>query len=522
MTVSRKTLQAIKDRPLSEALEALGSPLKRIGREYVTLCPWHDDTNPSLTISDQKGFCFCHCCRNGGDILDYIQKAKGLTLPEAAELAAGILNIPFELDNQDPGEAARKARERKNLINQLEAEQAAFKTNINSPENAKIRQIIKDRGLIPEACREFGIGYSDSGFFCNRITIPIHNHKSELVGFTGRAVSPDQPAKYKNSPDSLLFNKKSLIFNRHRAYENAVEAGCIIFVEGHLDVISMWQAGIKNVVAMQGTAAPEASAIKTLGRNIKNFILCFDGDAGGRKATEQFIGSVGSLAANGDISISVACLPEGQDPDDVIRSGGDLYGYISSAVSWLDWTIDVWVSALDKNNTALLTEVESRLKQLIDSLQSRALRTHYIDKASRLLAKNDKEAKALASQWGLGDSGFSNSEWEPRTPTQIRLAAERRLVRLFVHKDKHRDRLRPMMDELTNPAMIWLWRRLQELEHYSKVDLTPHSVMAIVAVAEPHFMDQLRPIVRPNVHVDDSKGVIAHLEAIIPPGDNLF
>jgi DNA primase len=519
MTVSQATLGAIKAEPLSAVIEGLGIAMKRIGREFVTLCPWHDDTNPSLTINDQKGFCFCHCCRNGGDIIDYIQKVKGLSMPEAAEVAANILGVEFRLHNEDPEEAIRRKRERQTEINRLEQQQSLLKANINSPEASQIRQILKDRNLSPKACREFGIGYAENGFFAKRITIPIYNHTGTLVGFTGRTVVEGEPAKYKNSSDSILFNKKSLIFNEHRAYPSAVEAGSIIFVEGHLDVISLWQAGICNVVAAQGTGAPDPSVIKRLSRNIKNFVLCFDGDAGGKRAAEQFISVAGPFAQRGEISINVVTLPDGKDPDELIREGEDLYLRIANAPSWLDWTIDVWAAQLDKDDTAMITDVERKLRSLIDNLHSKALRTHYIDRASRVLAKNDKAAKSLASGWDSGAEYVERNYWQPRTPAETRTAAERRLVRLFVHRPERRSRLEPLMDGLTNPALIWLWKRLQELQQCSTVDLTPSSIMAVVAVAEPHFMDQLRPIVRPNVKIDDADGVLQHLESVIRPSE---
>ena len=175
-------------------------------------------------------------------------------------------------------------------------------------------------------------------------------------------------------------------------------------------------------------------ALQRLTRNIKTIILCYDGDAGGRKATEQFIKVAGPLALEGKINLSVATLPEKSDPDEVIRSGGDLYAYLANAGSWLDWVIDTWAAALDKSDTAMVTDVEQRLRALIDGLRSKALRTHYIDKAARVLTNSEKEAEKLAKQWGNREFFSSEAEWAPRTPQEAREAAERRLLRLFVHR----------------------------------------------------------------------------------------
>jgi DNA primase len=277
----------------------------------------------------------------------------------------------------------------------------------------------------------------------------------------------------------------------------------------------MWCAGIKNVVAMQGTGAPEPSTLKRLARHTNNFILCFDGDAGGAKATEQFIKVAGPMALAGELNVNVAVLPEGSDPDDVIRSGGDLYSYLASADSWLDWVIDTWAASLDKSDTSMVTAVETKLRELIDGLKSKALRTHYIDKAARVLTTNEKEAEKLAKEWGNREFFSADAEWAPRSPQQTRLAAERRLLRLFVHRPNLRNQLAPMLPRVGNPALRWLSERLRELRDHCTTDLTPHSVMAVVVAAEPHYMDQLRTLVRPNVIIDDSQEVIQHLAVIL-------
>lgn len=515
MAITTRTLQAIKAAPLSTVVEAAGGSLKRIGHEFVTQCLWHEDANPSLTISDQKGFCFCHVCRSGGDALDYVQKRKGMNLRDAAEFSAAVLNIAFETDDEDSEQAkARRAAFAKDLST-ASSTQEKLRKNWTDPRAGRIRQFWLDRGLTKEASKEFGIGFDSYGDFSGRITVPIHDYKNRLVGWTGRATKEGQMPKYKNSADSDIFHKKLLVFNEPRGLEAAREAGCLIFVEGHLDVISMWQAGIRNVVAAQGTGAPDASVIKRLARSVKNFVLCFDGDAGGVKAVEQFIAATGAMASAGEINLNVATLPEGQDPDDMLRSGGDLYGLIAEAPSWLDWTIDTWAADLDKNDVAMITEVEERLKQLIGKLHSKALRTHYIDKASRALARDAKEAEKISKQWGNANEQRDVKAWEPRSPHEIRLAAERRLLRIYVHRAERRSELVPLVEQITNPALRWLWERLKELEACSTIDLTPHSVMAVVAASEPHYMKQVRTIIRPNVNVDDTEGVLHHLRGIL-------
>ena len=515
MAISKATLEKIGYLPVSEIVERIGGTLKRVGREFVTHCPWHDDTNPSLTINDDKSMCFCHVCRNGGDMIAYVQQKQGLSFRDAVDYIAGVFNIVVELDNEDPELAAQQRAEKKRQISLLESQQVTFKQNLNDPRAERIKDQLRQRGITPEASREFGIGICSSGAFEGRITIPIHNYKGELVGFVGRATREDQLAKYKNSENSDLFNKKSLVFNEYRASSAIIEADSVIFVEGHLDVVSMWQAGIRNTVAMQGTGAPDPLVLKRLARKVKTFILCYDGDAGGRKAVEQFISVAGPMALAGELSVSVVSLPEGSDPDEVIRSGGDLYQYIVSAPNWLDWIIDTWTAALDKSDTQSITAVEQKLKDLISGMRSKALRRHYIDKAARVLTSSSKEAEALAKDWGNASFFSVENSWQARSPVETRVAAERRAIRIFIHRPSKRSEIRPLMTQLSSPPLKWLWKRLEELEAHSSFDLTPHSVMALAVVAEPHYVNQLRALVRPNVMIDDTDSVIEHLSGIM-------
>lgn len=517
MAINQRTLQAIKSASLSAVIEACGAPLKRVGHEFLTKCLWHEDANPSLTISDQKGFCFCHVCRKSADAIDFIQESKGYSWREAVEFAADIAGIVIETDNEDPEVAARRRAALAHALSKNESEQYRYQANLRDPKAGRIRQILKDRGLTAEAANEFGLGFASGGFFSSRITIPIYNHRNQLVGWTGRATrgKEEQPAKYKNSAEDDLFQKKLLVFNEPRALKAAREAGSLIFVEGHLDVISMWQTGIRNVVAAQGTGAPDPLVLQRLSRSVKNFILCFDGDTGGVKAAEQFISVAGPMAMKGSISVNVVTLPEGKDPDEIIRDGQDLYHYIAEAPNWLDWTIDTWAADLDKEDTAMITAVEEKLRSLIGGLKSKALRAHYIDRAARVLSSSDKEAKSIAESWGDRHDELIDREWEPRSPQQIRTAVERRMMRIYVHVPGRRDELRPLLSGVTSPALRWLAERLHELESYCMVDLTPHSVMAVVAVAEPHFLQQLRTLVRPNVTIDDTPGVLSHIYDIM-------
>ena len=516
MAILESSLEKVRSGSISKVIGELGGKLKKVGREFVTQCIWHEDTNPSLTINDDKGFCFCHVCRNGGDAIKFVQQRKGLGFPDAAELTATILGIQLEHDGISAEQQAKKKQQRQEALAKLLEEQAGYMSNLFDDRAGRIRRQLKDRGLSKDTVKEFGLGFASQGFFEGRVTIPIHNHKNELVGWTGRATK-DMPGKYKNSADGDLFHKKSLVFNEVRAKEAARLAGSLIFVEGHLDVVSLWQYGIANVVAMQGTGAPEPYVLERLAKSVDNFILCFDGDDGGSKAVQHFISAAGPMAKRGEVQINVAQLPAGQDPDEFCREHGAMafHDLTSTAMPWLDWVIDFWAADLDKTDSKMVTEVETELRKVIDDLRSNALRAHYIDKVARVLVKTEKEAVAVVKSWGNRAVQVEARQWTPRTPEQTRNATERRMLRIFVHRPQHRDQLRPLLANVTHPTLRWLCDRLEELEEFCATDLTPHSVMAVVAASEPHFLTQLRTVVQPNVTIDDSPGVLAHIEQVV-------
>ena len=141
MAITPASLEKLKSGAISKVIESLGSKLKRVGREYVTQCVWHEDTNPSLTINDDKGFCFCHVCRNGGDAIKYVQQRKGMSFPDAANLTAEILGIQLETDGISPEQQAKLREQREKAIRKLKTEQMSYKNNLHNPKASRAGQL---------------------------------------------------------------------------------------------------------------------------------------------------------------------------------------------------------------------------------------------------------------------------------------------------------------------------------------------------------------------------------------------
>ena len=512
MPVSQDTIQKIKALPLSEVLQRDGNALKRVGREHVTRCLWHDDSNPSLTVSDDKGFVFCHVCQAHNDAIGYIRQKYGLDFAAACEKIANDNGIPYIATNEDPEELAKNKRLRQQAYDRVEKQQVQFRKDLRT--NPQSIDFIASRGIQPEISREFGLGYDASA---SRITVPISDHLGKIIGFTARTILKDAKPKYKNTENNLIFQKNDIVFNEHKASEHIRSQDECVLVEGHLDVISLWQAGVKNVVALQGTASPSDRVIKRLLRKTKRFVLCMDADAGGTKAIALFLKAVEAQALQGELEVKIASLPDGSDPDDFIKSGGDIKGVIQNAQSWLDWILDEWLATLDFNDELKIQQVEKQVKELFSKISSPALRSHYFDKASIRLARN-KQSVAAEINKGFREfqvGAIQLKSWMPPVYEKTRKLVEKRMLRLYIHSPEFRWVLAPMMDKLHYPQMKWLWRRLQEVQQFFGDDFSHDYVMSVVGSAEPIYMQTLRPIIKPSINVDDDEMSIAHLEEVM-------
>lgn len=518
MALRDSTINKVRSVALTEVLAAEGIEFKRVGREAVTLCPWHKDSHPSLTINDDKNLCFCFACGGGSDGIAYIQQKFGLGFADAVIRIAEKHQILVEHDDLDPAQALRAAQQRKQALAAVEDEQSRFRLSLKGQEGMVAREWLVDRGIKPETCREFELGYAIGGYYGGRITVPVHDHRGMLVGFSARRIKDNVDAKYKNSPASAIFDKGSLLFNEHRAAEAARQAGYLVFVEGHFDVITLWQHGMRNVVATQGTAAPAIQSIKRLVKQCRRFVLLYDADQGGSNAIEHFVKVAGPMACDGELTLSVASLPEGMDPEDCIKAGVDLHNLIESAPQWLDWVIDKWLMELDRSDNFRFSQAEQAIRTLVQSIKSPALRQYYIDKSSKVLGADAQGAAKLAQSWYKSlPKGRNSSEWHRPGHDWVRNQAERRLLRSYIHFPDTRDELKSLGQKLVGPSHLWLWNRMMELEQYCP-GWEADAVMAILAVAEPNYVRVLRPLVMPTIKMGDQTGILGHVRAVLSDG----
>ena len=313
-------------------------PVKKMGSSYKCVCPFHDDKNPSMSINQNKQMYHCFACKAGGDAVKFVMDYEKLTYPEAIEKIAQISNFSLEYTN----DKIPTQKENKHILEKVNAfyrsefykNEAAVRyiksRGINDAMIEKFElgwagdskstiRLLQNENIEPKEALEVGIvKQNEKGIyasFIERITFPIYSHTTRLVGFGGRTIS-DHPAKYVNSPQSVVFDKSKLFYGYHLAKQSIFEKKQIIITEGYLDVIMLHYAGFTNAVAVLGTALT-TSHLPLLKRGEISVVLCFDGDGAGINAAIKS----SRLLSQNEIDGSVVIIKGGADPADMVFAG---------------------------------------------------------------------------------------------------------------------------------------------------------------------------------------------------------
>lgn len=383
--------------------------LKRQGREFAGLSPFNAEKTPSFFVNDQKGFYHCFSSGKHGDAFDFLMETEGMPFAEAVERLAAMAGLA--LPEVTP-EASAKAARRRSLHEVMALAARHFQETLQARGGAKARGYLADREIGPAVQERFGLGYAAADRFHlkealgkagvsvddmvevglliagddipvpydrfrDRVIFPITDFKGRVVGFGGRALEKDVPAKYLNSPETPLFHKGSLLYNGFSARAAAQSGARVIAVEGYVDVIAMAEAGFAATVAPLGTALTEEQ-LQLLWRMSEEPLLLFDGDKAGQRAAGRAIQlALPHLAAGR--SLAIATLPEGQDPDDLIRRAGReaMAQVLSAARPLVDalWSREIEGVALDTPERR--AALEARLNELANAIADETVRKHY-------------------------------------------------------------------------------------------------------------------------------------------------
>jgi DNA primase len=325
--------------------------LRRSGTRYTGLCPFHDERSPSFSVDPTEKLYHCFGCGVGGDVIKFVEEKEGLPFPEAVEALADRYGVELEREAEDP-RAEEQRKQRGRLTELLERTAGFYETFLrDAPQAAKAREYLAGRGLSDQALADFGVGCApgvwdtvllrgqQAGYsiaeieaaglvlksqkgkghydrFRSRIVFPIRDARGRVQGFGARALLRDQKPKYVNSPEGALYSKRRTLYGIERARTEMVKSGRALVVEGYTDVIACHQAGIRDAVAIMGTAiTPEQ--VKLLSGYAEEAVLALDADRAGREAMLR-----AQTVGGGRLRLRVARMPEGKDPADLL-AGGD-------------------------------------------------------------------------------------------------------------------------------------------------------------------------------------------------------
>lgn len=384
----REIVERVRDATDLLALVGQAVKLRKQGSAHVGLCPFHAERTPSFQVVAARGFYHCFGCGKHGDAFAWLMEREGMTFPEALEQLARAAGVDLPERRERP--AAEVDLETR-LRGALEAAQAFYLLQLERHEAAQA--YLRDRGYQGPFLAEAGFGVAPEGwdplvthlralnlsgelleqaglasrsergtqidFLRNRLTIPIHDARGRLVAFGGRVLGEGQP-KYLNTRDTPLFHKGETLFGFHRA-KGAMKEGALV-VEGYFDVLQLHQNGIHQAVAPLGTALTEEH-LKALGRFTRRVILCFDGDAAGRRAMEKSL----RLALPLGFEVRLLELPQGEDPDTwCLKLGGEAFRDLLKAAP--DWTAFMVDRAMEGKDLRRITDRMGAFKDLLDFL----------------------------------------------------------------------------------------------------------------------------------------------------------
>ncbi|HZY48508.1 MAG TPA: DNA primase [Devosia sp.] len=378
--------------------------------DFWACCPFHGEKTPSFHADDRKGIYHCFGCGKTGDHFRFLTEKAGMSFPEAVEKLAGMAGVPMPA--RDEREEARE-EVRRNLYDVMEIAAKYFEAALAHNIGARARGYLFERGVSAQAQARFRIGYApdsrnglkehlaangvsaqemvDAGLvasrdddpltydrFRNRVMFPITDYRGRIVAFGGRALTPDVPAKYLNSPETPIFQKRLVLYNGMDARKAARDGKPVIVVEGYLDVIAAVMAGFEGTVAPMGTALTEEH-VQQLWRMSDTPILCFDGDAAGLRAAERAAGLVLPLLQPGK-TVKIATLPEGVDPDDLIKEQGRaaFADVIDRARSLSDMVWSMETGGRVPETPEARAALEARLRERANSIGDQSVRRHYM------------------------------------------------------------------------------------------------------------------------------------------------
>jgi len=399
--------------------------LKKAGRNLSGLCPFHSEKHPSFFVYPEQQSWHCFGCNTGGDVFSFVMKKENMDFGETLHLLAeraGVV-IPSKFEREE----GKGEKERLYQINEAAA-QYFHNLLLNSPDGEKARSYVAGRGFTAKTITDFQLGFSQNSWeslkqyllergyaenemlkagliieaedskthdrFRNKIMFPILDTRGRVIGFGARVLDDSLP-KYVNSPQTPLFDKSSSLYGVNLAAAGIRKQDTAVIVEGYMDVITAHQNGFNNVVASMGTSVTEKQ-VSSLKRLTKNMILALDADVAGEEAMLRGVGYENTIGAE----LRVVILPEGKDPDDVIKEDAKIWQQLAEeALPIVDYTFNVVSSKLDLTTARDKSLAADKLLPIIAEIKDNIRRDHYLRKLTKLIGTSYNSVEATLKEY---------------------------------------------------------------------------------------------------------------------------
>ena len=509
-----RTIDAVKER--ADIVDVVGEHvvLKKKGREFVGVCPFHDDSKPSMTVSPQKQFYYCFSCGAGGNSIKFLMEFQRQSFSDVVLDLARRYQLPVETVDGPQQERLRQQLSRRDHLHRaLALASGWFRSQLKSASGADALAYLRDqRGLSEATMETFELGYAPdqwdgllkhlqhveglspellesaglvvprkggNGFydrFRGRVIVPIRDRQGRVIGFGGRSLDGSDP-KYLNSPETEVFEKGKHLFGLDQAANAIRKDDRAVVVEGYFDVIALHAAGVTNAVASLGTAL-SSQQITQLCRcsDGKRIVLNFDADRAGIRAANRAIGEVEQLALQGQLELRVLHTPSGKDPDEYLKDhgAGDYRALLDQAPLWLDWQIEQVLEDRDLTKADQFQQAVSGLVELLGKLPQSAIRTHYLQQVAERLSGGQGRL-ALQLEQDLRQQ-VQGQRWHGRSArhekageVSQRERCEAEILRIYLHCPIHRSQVRCELRqrELEDFALQHhrlLWSAITDLE----------------------------------------------------------
>jgi DNA primase len=482
-SIHPRTIQEVKDK--ADIVDVISEHivLKKKGKEFVGICPFHDDSKPSMTVSPAKQFYYCFSCGAGGNSIKFLMEFTRNNFTDVVLLLAkkNDINV-INVDGPQQEIYKKQLSRREELYKILRVTKEWFKSQLNNTLGKEAHHYLtSQRNLNIKNINDFELGYAPNSWndlfnylskvekfplklilsaglvvskdnadkvydrFRNRLIVPIFDMQGRVVAFGGRSLDGQEP-KYLNSPESEVFEKGKMLFAFDKASSNIRKRDKAVVVEGYFDVISLHSKGITNSVASLGTALNKYQ-ISQLCRctDNKNIIINFDSDNAGRLATKRVINEVESLSLHDQINLKILEIKSFKDPDEYLKENKpeDYFNLIDNASFWIDWEIDQIFDNKDLSKSDIFQNVISSLVKLLSKFPQSATRTHYLQKVSerlsmgqaRLAIKFEEDLRKQVK--GFRWHGRSKKFEQPSEVSQ-REKNESEIIYYYLHCPEHR------------------------------------------------------------------------------------